>query len=125
MTRHDLICRVTELMVSDVELMKQKNADYSSEEDALSNLKEFGFVGMASKIGDKYCRLKNWVKKGKYEVAGEGILDTLRDLGNFCYLARVMLDVQEKIKQYKITAEAGEKIADRVREWAKGKPERT
>ena len=116
MTRQDLVIKITELMVQDVELMKRKNSDYSSEEDALSNLKEFGFMGMASKIGDKYCRFKNWVKNGKYEVSDEGILDTLRDLGNFCYLARVMLS-EEEIKPYKISKEDGARIAEKVREW--------
>jgi len=125
MTRQDLIIKISELMVEDVELMKKKNSDYSSEEDALSNLKEFGFMGMASKIGDKYCRFKNWVKTGKYEVSDEGILDTLRDLGNFCYLARVMLS-DEEVKHYKISDEDGAAIAKKVWDWShSGKPERT
>ena len=96
MTRQDLFIKISEFMLSDLELMKKKNADYSSEDDALSNLKEYGFMGVAYKIGDKYCRFKNWVKNGKYEVSDEGILDTLRDLGNFCYLARVMLEEKDK-----------------------------
>jgi hypothetical protein len=92
MTRQALICRVVEMMIDDIELLKKKNADYSPESDALENFRDFGAAGVIVRIGDKYKRAKTWAKRGDLKISDEGIKDTLRDMGNYCYLARVLLE---------------------------------
>ena len=92
MTRQDLICRILECMVKDMEIIKAKNADYSSEEDALDNFRDFGAMGIVVRIGDKYKRLKTFAKAGSYAVKGEGFLDSIRDLRIYGYLAEVVFN---------------------------------
>ena len=77
------------LMAADLELCRKKGADYSPEEDCLANLKEFGLLGIVVRLSDKYHRLKNLVLSGK-EPQNESILDTLRDIRIYCYLAEIL-----------------------------------
>jgi len=79
------------LFKRDMEVMVAKNHDYSSEEDALENFRDWGLTGFAVRIGDKYKRLKNIIQKGGNAVQGEGLQDALLDIGVYCYLARVFL----------------------------------
>jgi hypothetical protein len=91
MTRHDLICRTVGFMLEDIELMRKKNSDYSPEDDALQNFRDFGAEGIVVRLGDKYHRAKTWAKRGSLVVSGEGIMDTLADISNYGYLARAIL----------------------------------
>jgi len=90
MTRQTLICKVIELMIEDIELLRKKNADYSSEGDALENFRDFGVNGIIVRLGDKYMRLKTFARRGTYAVSDEKLDDTLKDVGIYTYLARVL-----------------------------------
>lgn len=90
---------IRELFVRDMEIMVAKNHDYSSEEDALENFRDWGLTGFAVRIGDKYKRLKNIIQKGGNAVQGEGLEDALLDIGVYCYLARVFL-MEKKMPEY-------------------------
>ena len=90
------------LFKRDMEVMVAKNHDYSSEDDALENFRDWGLTGFAVRIGDKYKRLKNIIQKGGNAVQGEGLPDALLDIGVYCYLARVFL--LEKKDTTKMTA---------------------
>ena len=92
MTRQELICRVVELMIDDIELMKQKNSDYSPGEDALQNFRDFGAEGIVVRLGDKYHRAKTWAQRKTLVISEEKASDTLRDMSNYCYLARILLE---------------------------------
>ena len=84
----DCLC---DLFESDLQLMKRKNADYTNQDDALENLREFGLLGIVVRLNDKFSRLKNLIVNDKEpSVEDEKIEDTLRDISNYCYLARVM-----------------------------------
>ena len=85
----DYLMRV--LMKADLELCRKKSSDYSPSEDCLANLKEFGLFGIIVRLGDKYYRLKNLVISGK-EPENESILDTLRDIRIYCYLAEILME---------------------------------
>jgi len=101
MTREDIEKRFDELYEADLALMKAKNHDYAGDEDPLDNLRDFGFYGAIVRIGDKYKRLKNFVKRAMrgdttLAVKDESIRDTLRDLRVHSYLAEIILDEERK-----------------------------
>ena len=68
------------------ELMKKKNADYASDEDALKNFRFAELIGFPTRMGDKVSRLQQIIKSGKVHVKSESIEDTLLDLSNYCHL---------------------------------------
>lgn len=87
--RNELIQKMFE---ADLELLRRKGHDYSGDEDCISNLREFGFEGVIVRIGDKFHRLKNFIKNKKLRVSDESVLDTLRDLRNYCFLAQILYE---------------------------------
>lgn len=84
--------KIREKFAEDMKLMCNKNHDYAEDEDALSNLREFGFLGVVVRLGDKFHRLKTFAEKGTYKTKGENVLDTLRDVRVYCYLAEILLE---------------------------------
>jgi len=92
MTRQELLCRIVELMIKDMAVIKLKNNDYADEKDALRNLKEHGLLGMSCRIGDKYHRLNNFIGGKKYLVKNESFIDTVGDLRRYCYLLQVLFE---------------------------------
>ncbi len=80
----------------DMKLLKAKGHDYSGDADCLDNLRDFGLEGIIVRIGDKYKRLKNFAKGGNLQVKEEGVRDTLVDLSNYSFLARIFLDGKDK-----------------------------
>jgi hypothetical protein len=72
-----------------------KNSDYAGD-DPLSNLKlsEMAGIepwkGVVVRLGDKYSRLCNFAKKGKFEVKDESVEDTLKDLAVYGILALIL-----------------------------------
>jgi endo-alpha-1,4-polygalactosaminidase (GH114 family) len=101
MTREEMEKRFDELHESDLALMKAKNHDYAGPDDPLDNLRDFGFVGVVVRMGDKFKRLKAFAKramKGEAHLAvkDESIRDTLRDMRIYATLAEIMLDEEAK-----------------------------
>ena len=77
---------------ADLELLRRKGHDYSGDEDCLDNLRDFGFAGIVVRMGDKYKRLKNFVKNKNLKVKDESIIDTLRDLRNYAFFAQIFFE---------------------------------
>ena len=73
------------------QIHSDKSHDYGGE-DPLSNLREFGFFGIVVRLGDKWCRLKNFAKQGVLKVKNEKIRDTLLDMATYALLAIIFLD---------------------------------
>jgi hypothetical protein len=46
--------------------------------------------GVVVRLGDKYSRLCNFAKKGKFEVKDESVEDTLKDLAVYGILALIL-----------------------------------
>ena len=87
----------------DMELLQAKGHDYSGEEDALSNLRHFGFLGIIVRLSDKFSRIERLAELGysigEYgyvHVKDESIRDTLRDIRNYAFLAQIFLEGREK-----------------------------
>jgi len=79
----------------DLALIRRKGHDYSGNEDCLSNLRVFGFVGCVVRLTDKVFRLIQFIKQGHLEVKDESILDTLADARNYLRLAEILF-LEEK-----------------------------
>lgn len=84
----------------------RKNSDYASVGDPLSNLKMSeeigipGYVGNFIRMGDKWSRLTQLMKKAQHgegpAVKGESMKDTLQDLAVYCMLEIILLEEHEQ-----------------------------
>jgi len=80
----------------DAMLLANKGHDYAGDKDCMDNLKEFGFFGAIVRIGDKFKRLKNFCLNQKLKVQDESVIDTLRDLRSYGYLAQILFEEEQK-----------------------------
>jgi len=92
--RDDLIRRYFE---QDMDLLKAKGHDYAGTEDCLANLKRFGLMGIIVRLSDKFSRIESLAKVGfdKAEVKSESIIDTLRDIRNYAFLAQIFAEGED------------------------------
>lgn len=100
--RDDLIRQMFE---SDMELLRRKGYDYAGEQDALTNLREYGVHGVIVRLNDKINRLKSIDRNGWIEVKTESVSDTLLDISNYAYLARVLLWEQKQKEEDEVHEE--------------------
>jgi hypothetical protein len=77
-----------------VTLTRKKNADYTAGvDDAFANFRmaeEIGMTplhGLVLRMGDKWQRVKSYMKGGNLQVEGEGIEDAFRDMIGYSVLA--------------------------------------
>ena len=91
--------RIRRAFEADMELLKRKGHDYSYGDDSLSNFRTWGFLGIVVRMDDKLARLRGFAKGADLAVKNESIQDTLRDLSNYAFLARVLLDEAIEAKQ--------------------------
>ena len=83
----------------DMKLLQAKGRDYSGMIDCLRNLRRHGLKGIIVRLGDKYERLDNLIWNGTpASVKDESILDTLRDIRNYAFLAQIFLDGKDEEK---------------------------
>lgn len=75
----------------------EKNTDYGN--SFTDSFKEFGLISAVVRINDKMCRLKSLCKKKENLVKDESIIDTLKDMSNYCLMTIIEL---EKEKQHDI-----------------------
>lgn len=92
MTSEERNERIKKMFEDDLALLLRKGHDYSGERDCMANLRDFGFLGSVVRIGDKYHRLKNFCDSGVLRVSDESVLDTLRDLRNYGFLAQILYE---------------------------------
>lgn len=93
MTAEERNEKIKKFFESDMELLSKKGHDYSGDEDAMRNLREFGMFGILVRLSDKYSRLKTLIgKNATPKVRDESLLDTLRDIRIYCYLAQVLME---------------------------------
>jgi hypothetical protein len=105
LTRQELLDSVTGTYARNVDIMRKKNNDYATNEDALSNFKiiqNIGVVddyksGILMRMTDKFARITNILKKGKADVMDETVEDTLADLCNYAAILRAALEDEKRI----------------------------
>jgi hypothetical protein len=97
MKRADLIASVEATFAACLDICRKKNADYSSGDDALKNLRVSEMIGVSAakavlvRCSDKFTRLGNLLDKPP-SVTEESIEDTARDLINYMALFIAILD---------------------------------
>jgi len=88
-----------------VEIVKKKNNDYATTNDALSNFKVIEALGvvdykraMLVRMADKFARISNLMKEGKeVQVLDEKLEDTLLDLINYAAILKAALEEESDI----------------------------
>lgn len=74
------------LFVQALNLMKQKNHDYASDEDPYKNFRRYGLMGILVRLSDKIARLDSYLSQGDLEVKDESVKDTILDIINYSVL---------------------------------------
>jgi hypothetical protein len=97
MTQEEKLAAMRSIFDACLAIAEKKGHDYAGDDNAMSNFDDFGWKGIIVRLGDKYHRLKNFVKQGEMKVKDESVLDTLMDAINYSALA---------IIQYKEDADA-------------------
>ena len=76
--------------------MKAKNADYSSEEDALANFASSEVVGVEAERSvlvrciDKFKRIESFIDRGDLKVEDEPVEDAIHDVMNYMVLLKAL-----------------------------------
>ena len=95
--------RFYSLLIEIAQLHSRKNKNYSVDGNPLSNLKECEkigvrpFMGVLIRLFDKWSRLIE-LAKGKQDLVGESIKDTLMDNAVYSLLAIILLEEEQKTK---------------------------
>lgn len=71
------------IVTDTMKLCERKNNDYGS--SVQDTFKKFGDISYLTRIADKYNRICSLINK-ENEVKDESILDTIKDMGNYCFL---------------------------------------
>lgn len=94
MTREDLELFHRRFCADIFETMQRKNADYTGDaSDPFGNFTTVDILGITTtergfltRMTDKFKRLISFVNQGELQVKEESVLDTLKDLANYCIL---------------------------------------
>lgn len=98
--------RFYEILDEMADLHHRKNNNYAADGDPLSNLRQceqFGLpapTGVMVRMGDKWSRLCE-LMKGKKDLVGESIKDTLMDMAVYSILQIIVLEEEAKKKSSK------------------------
>lgn len=90
-----------ELLKKIEDLHDRKNSNYANDSDPLSNLKQseqFGipaWQGTLVRMSDKWSRITE-LAKGKEDLVGEAIEDTLLDLAIYSLLCIILYEERDK-----------------------------
>ena len=83
-------------------LHDQKRHDYGANEDIFANfrLSELSGIpawqGSVVRMGDKYARISNFIKKGEFKFKGENIKDTLMDMAIYSLITMILYEEEEE-----------------------------
>ena len=83
-------------------LHDQKRHDYGANEDIFANfrLSELSGIpawqGSVVRMGDKYARISNFIKKGEFKFKEESIKDTLMDMAIYSLITMILFEEEEE-----------------------------
>jgi hypothetical protein len=103
--------RFYEILDSIKELHDKKRHDYGAEEDIFANFRLSELAGVAAwqgsviRMGDKYARLANFIKKGEFKFKEENIKDTLMDMAIYSLITMILFEESENEQISKIDVE--------------------
>ena len=102
MKRKDQTEKFNQLLDEIKKIHADKNHDYATNEDSLSNLKLCktligipSWVGVVVRILDKVSRVAEFARKGELKVKSESIKDSLIDLSVYSLLAVLLLEEED------------------------------
>ena len=92
--------RFYEILERLAQLHSDKNHDYASKEEPLSNLKRCKRVlppwkGVIVRLTDKMDRLLSYAEKGEYKVKDEGLKDTFYDMAVYSILGVILFEEEQ------------------------------
>jgi hypothetical protein len=93
--------RFYEILLQIAKLHADKNSNYAEDTDPLSNLRECermgvpAHVGVAIRLTDKFSRYTQLLK-GKKDLVGESVFDTLLDISIYSLLSIVLIEENQK-----------------------------
>ena len=87
-----------ELLDEIAETHSNKSHDYGGKGSPLANLEIFGWRGVIVRLGDKFCRLKNFYNQGEFKVKDENLIDTLMDNAIYSLLAIILYKEEQNKK---------------------------
>ena len=79
-------------------LHDQKRHDYGANEDIFANFRLSELSGISAwqgsvvRMGDKYARISNFIKKGDFKFKEESIKDTLMDMAIYSLITIVLYE---------------------------------
>ena len=83
-------------------LHDKKRHDYGANEDIFANfrLSELSGIpawqGSVVRMGDKYARISNFIKKGEFKFKEESIKDTLMDMAIYSLITMILFEEEEQ-----------------------------
>lgn len=86
--RHNEICRGLNGMY------KAKNTAY--DDSFGKTFQELGIISAVTRMQDKFNRIKALATGAKNDVPDESIMDTLRDLANYCIMTVIEIEESKK-----------------------------
>jgi len=84
------------------ELHDKKRHDYGANEDIFANFRLSELSGISAwkgsvvRMGDKYARISNFIKKGEFKFKEEGIKDTLMDMAIYSLITMILFEEEEQ-----------------------------
>ena len=84
------------------ELHDKKRPDYGANEDIFANFRLSELSGISAwqgsvvRMGDKYARISNFIKKGEFKFKEEGIKDTLMDMAIYSLITMILFEEEEE-----------------------------
>ena len=84
------------------ELHDKKRHDYGANEDIFANFRLAELSGISAwqgsvvRMGDKYARISNFIKKGEFKFKEEGIKDTLMDMAIYSLITMILFEEEEE-----------------------------
>jgi len=89
-SKKDLDVDIQDIHDKLAEIRNNKGHDYANDEDVLSNIRTFGYLGALVRVHDKVQRLTQLYKKKKAKVLDESVEDTILDLINYSYFMLIL-----------------------------------
>jgi len=78
------------------DLHSWKSKSYGKKDDPLFNLRLFGWRGVVVRLGDKFCRLKNFYDNPDMKLPDETIIDAFNDMSIYAALGRILYEEENK-----------------------------
>ena len=104
-------------------LHNAKRHDYGDEEDVFANFRLSELAGISPwkgsvvRMGDKYARISNFIKKGDFQFKEESIKDTLMDMAIYS-LITIILYEEEMFDSHVKNFEEG--LGKTIDDWSGG-----